>query len=342
MTLIAMWTFYLLSRGLSGMGDWVGYRVMYDTGGDYLVRQGRDPIFVGLMDVAAAVFGYEGYQTFRTVAFAAFTLVAARWAYLARGFTLVTALTISAALIIKSVVQFREGVAFLLLAWPLMGLYVDRASSSATRPRAAFAALVGAILGTLTHFGTAIYLGIWCGAAFLNFIPRRFLGWRYTPRALILLGIGGGVALGGTILLFPGPFVLLVVELAGGAYATPQLFGLKIAYWLTLGLLTFVAGSQVANAAKGCGPFGYAYAIVLGRLVLPAIFSACVLLVLTSFATVEITEWGNRLLVSLLQLSIILITIRGRANYLTLLISMVLLANETRSFLPYWGLAPPV
>jgi hypothetical protein len=342
MTLIAMWTFYLLSHGLAGMGDWVGYRVMYDTGGDYLVKQGRDPLFVGMISGAAAIFGYEGYETFRDVTFSIFTLVAARWAYLARGLTPVTALTISAALIIKSVVQLREGIAFLILAWPLMGLYVHRPATFTVRPRSAFAALVGAVVGALIHVGTAIYLGIWFGAAFLAFIPRKFLEWRYTPRALLLLGIGSGFALGSTIIIFPEPFKSVLIELAGAAYATPQLFALKVVYWLTLGILTFATGGQVLNAAKGCSPFGYAYAVVLGRFVLPLIFCASVVLVLTSFATVEITEWGNRLLVSLLQLSIILITIRGRANYLTLAISIILLANEARSFLPFWGLDPPV
>jgi hypothetical protein len=337
-----MWTFYLLSHGLAGMGDWVGYRIMYDTGGDYLARQGRDPLFVWLVSAGAAVFGYEGYETFRNVVFTVFTLVAARWAYLGRGLTPVTALTISAALIIKSLVQIREGIAFLILAWPLMGLYVHRPGKTAERPRAAFAALAGSVLGALTHIGTSIYLLSWCGAGVLTVIPRKFLNWRYTPRVLVLLGISAGVALGTTIVFFPRPFESFRLEIAGEADSTPGIFGLKVAYWLTLGCLTFATGAQVARAAKGCSPFGYAYAITLGWFVLPMIFTTSLLLVLTAFRTLEITEWGSRLLVSLLQLSIILITVRGRANYLTLLMAAVLLANESRSFVPYWGLAPPV
>jgi hypothetical protein len=150
------------------------------------------------------------------------------------------------------------------------------------------------------------------------------------------------MGVGAIVVAFPKPFQDAVVEIAGGAYATPQLFGLKIIYWLTLGALTFATGGQVIRAAQGCTPFGYAYAIILGRFALPLMWSACIVLVLTSFATVEVTEWGNRVLVSLLELAIILITVRGRANYVTLLISMLLLANESRAFLPYWGLDPQV
>jgi hypothetical protein len=342
MTLIAMWTFYWASNGLAGIGDWSAYRLMYDSGGDYLSRNGRDPGFVWLISAAAWAFGYDGYETFRTVLFSIFTLVAARWAYLARGLTPVTALTIFATLIVKSTVQIREGVAFVLLAWPLIGLYVQRPKGVVRRPRTAFAALVGAVLASLTHFGTSIFLGVWLGAAFLTLIPRKFLAWSYTPRALLLLGLGFGLSLGGVIVAFPQPFESLAVDLAGGVYSTPQTFLLKTLYWLTLGLLTFGVGHQLVKAAQGCSAFGYAYAVVLGRFALPLICSACIFLVVSAFSIIQITEWGNRLLASLLELALILITVRGRANYLTLLMALILLANAARSFVTYWGLAPPV
>ena len=341
MVLIAMWVFYWSSKGLAGMGDWVAYRYMYDSGGGYLAHQHRDPVFVGLISAAAWALGYDGYQTFRNILFALFTLVAARWAYLSRGLTPVTALTIFATLIIKCTVQVREGIAFFLLAWPLIGVYVQT-SGAAVRRRAAFGAFVGAAVASFTHAGTAIFLLVWLGAGSLSIIPRKFLAWKYLPRSLLVFGVGAGLALGAIIVLFPQPFQNLVVELAGGAYATPQSFVLKTLYWLTLGLVTLALGNQLVSVGRGCSPFGYAYTIALGRLALPLICSTCIFLVVGGFRTGEVIEWGNRLLVSLQELAIILITIRGRANYLTLLIAVLLLSNEARSFLSVWGLAPPV
>lgn len=342
MVLVAMWVFYWSSNGLSGMGDWVAYRRMYDTGGGYLAPQGRDPAFVWLISAAARVFGYEGYQTFRNVLFAAFTLVAARWAYVSRGLTPVTAITIFATLIVKCTVQIREGIAFVFLAWPLIGVYVQRPNQAAKAPQSAFRAFVGALLALFTHSGTSIFLGVWLGAGALTVIPRKFVAWRYTPRALLLFGVSAGVSLGAVILVFPHPFEALVVALTGGLYATPQTFIWKTLYWLTLGTLTLALGNQLVTVGRGCSPFGYAYAISLGRFVMPLVCSGCIFLVISALRTGEVIEWGNRLLVSLLELALIVITIRGRANYLTLLIALILLANESRSILPYWGLAPPV
>jgi hypothetical protein len=315
---------------------------MYDSGGGYLRVQGRDPLFVWLITAATWVFGYQGYETFRNVAFFLMTLVAARWAYLARGVTVVTALTIFAALISKFVVQFREALAFLILAWPLFGIYAYRHPKLLKRPRSLIAPLVGAVIGAMIHIGTAIYLGMWLGAAFLTAIPQKYLNWRLTPRALILLGTAGGLALGIIITVFPQSFVNLVVELAGGAYASPDIFVLKIMYWGVLGVLTYITGGQVVAAARGSGPFGYAYALILGRFALPLIFSTTGFLVVTSFSTPEVTQWGVRILVSMLQLALLIVTLRGRANYVTLLFSTLLLVNESRAFLTTWGLTPTI
>jgi hypothetical protein len=198
------------------------------------------------------------------------------------------------------------------------------------------------VVAAFTHFGTSIFLGVWMGAGALTLVPRKFLAWRYMPRTLLIFGVAAGLSLGASIVIYPQPFERLVLELTGGASTIPQVFLFKILYWLTMGLLTIALGSQMVKAAVDCGPFGYAYAITLGRFALPMVCSTCVFLVVSSFTLVNVTEWGNRILVSLLELAIILITLRGRANYLTLLMSMLLLANEARAFVPYWGLDPPV
>jgi hypothetical protein len=132
---IALWASALVVVAMAALywhfsgpifADWIGYSQLWDNDGGWLLREGRDPLFVSLLHQSRRLFGQNGYGEFRFALFAVFAAVGARLAYLMRAewvsVLFVVPIVISA-FMLKSLVQIREGLAFLIVVLPLISVF---------------------------------------------------------------------------------------------------------------------------------------------------------------------------------------------------------------------------
>lgn len=313
----------------SGFGDWLGYAEIWDQDGGWLANQGRDPLFVTIVHQSRQVFGDGGYAVFRDVLYGVFTLAAARFAYVMRS-RQVSALyvvpIVAAALLVKSLVQIREGMAFVIAVVPLVGVF--RASRSGW-----LVAGIGALMAVLMHFGALLFVVCWAVASVLYLAPDRLLGGKGARTSLMALGLALGVAMSVAILAFSKVLELALEDL-GSDTTAPAIGGAwKYVYWIVNGGLVLLVRQQLLNAAWGSRKFGYAYATVLGSVVLPIIYTVCIILVFNQFYLPVITSAAVRLLFSGVEAALLVIGFRGKANWLTAAIAVILIADQLRLLL---------
>lgn len=252
--------------------DWYGYAKIFEEGGAWLADQGRDPLFLVLMQGAIALFGADGYDDFR-VALGWGFITFAGWLGLGAGWQRAPGSAIGGVGLALAVVNFgwtrftvqiREGLAMILVLLALRWASHDRHRTLTTL------LLVGA---ALIHSGTALVLLGWLVALLTT--PSETNDSRHLG-----LGLAGGFVLG----------LLAFIGFDAGGAAT-DLFdrteqaeaeGLsKALYWAVLGTCSWAAASAAATAHAGDPS-------TLGRavrhwswLLMPAVFG----LLLAEFAT---------------------------------------------------------
>ena len=332
---IALWASALVVVAMAALywhfsgpifADWIGYRQLWDNDGGWLLREGRDPLFVSLLHQSRRLFGENGYGEFRFALFAIFTAVGARLAYLMRaGWVSVFFVVpiIISAFMLKSLVQIREGLAFLIVVLSLISVF---------RPKGGgwFIAGIGAIAGTLTHAGAGIFVLAWAVACGFYFGPARLLGSKGVRDALLLVGVALGVAVTAAIFQF-SQFLEFSLQDIGTDTTVDATGGIwKYLYWLFNGLLMLLTRHQLLSAAWGSRKFSYSYATVLGSLIIPLIYTTCIMLVFSNFYLPIITASATRLLFSTMEIGLIIIGLRGKANWMTLPIALALVADQFR------------
>lgn len=306
--------------------DWIGYSDLFDFEGGWLVRQGRDPLFVGLLQAARKLFGVNGYVTFRFILFTGFALLAARFAYAMpnrRVWPILSAALILAALLLKSLVQIRECLAFLLVALPLISVFRHGRGGW-------IAAGVMALAGAFMHAGATLFLVAWLAASALALASPRILRARQLAAVLLVLGVGLGAAITAVVFRYSQTLDFALQDL--GADTTAKAIGgfWKYAYWVAIGFLTLIARHQLLDAARGSRKFGYSYSIIIGSFILPLTYTVCLFLIFSRFYLPSLTTLSIRFLFSSMQLGLIVIGLRDKANLWTFNIASVLLLDAFR------------
>ncbi|MGH6992549.1 MAG: hypothetical protein ACREEH_04355 [Caulobacteraceae bacterium] len=314
-----------------GLPDWDGYDSLYFNRGGWLADEGRDPAFVWFIDHAGAVFGGMGYDAFRKVTFAVFGLVAAwlasitpRQDRLGDFSWLFVAVAILSALLLKSLVQIREGLAFLCILVPMAWML--------RRPRAGgvFSA-IGSALGGAVHAGAAMFGGVWLGAFFLIALRDQALQGRWLRNALLIFGVSCGLAAALFVRAHPWFDTQLLQDLGVDSSADVQTGLWKEAYWLLNGVITAILVHHIALEGRG-RRFTLAWLLTLGWALLPGLYTACVVLTFSHFELPTVTTFFVRAYFTVSELAILAIAFQGTAAKACLFAALAMLAERARIF----------
>jgi len=312
--------------GRCGLTDWNGYRAMYDGGGTYLARQGRDPLFVWLIVEAGDLLGGGGYEVFRLILFSVFAMVGACWAgasVLAGSGLLASLLVVGAAFLLKSLIQIREGLAFLVLLASLAGL-------ARANPRVMAASGFGALVAALIHSGTAIFLLAWLAALTVRGGDGPPRGRRRLALWLTVGAVAVGVGVAQLISLDAAALEDSLRDFGVDNTGAVEADAWKFLYWLAMGGLVIVVRNQVIGAAGGCGAFGESYATVIAAGLLPMVYVVCLLLVFTRFDSAAVVSLSIRMLLTTIELGLMIVAVRGRANWITAGVAAVSIVDQAR------------
>jgi hypothetical protein len=274
--------------------DWQGYQALYEGSADWLGPSG----FMAVLAGARWLFGPDGYGLFRLALFGVFAGFAARLAYvmpvqrrLGWATALMTGGAVLASLGPKSVVQIREGLAFVVfLAGP-----------------------VGALIAPLIHAGIAPLSAVWLVA----WSPRRVPAW-----ALTIASVSIGLALALLTIAHGDEVATYAASLGVDVSARVRGGWLKLGYWAALGGATWVLRARLADGDR----FGEA----LGSGLLPAVYVFCAALVAAGFATPAVTSMGVRVLITAMDLALLRVCLRGRADVASAVVMVGMLCDELR------------
>ena len=310
--------------------DWDGYGRLYDDEGGWLLRKGREPGFVWLISQARAVFGQDNYSEFRFSLFCVFTLFAA-WlaskmpdqAAIRPITSLVTALIVLLAFLLKGLVQIREGVAFLFIVAPAVTIFRDQRGGM-------FRSGVGAVLAAVIHAATMFLSGAWLSAVGIWLLPNRIVASVLLQRVLLALSIVVGATLALTVLRNIDDVNFLLQDFGVDRYSDTQSGLWKYLYWLVNGAFVILVRHQLLASVKTAPKFAFAYATAIGTILLPAVYSICLVLVATNFQIAAVTSMAIRILFTATELALIIIALRGRADLGTAAMAVVMLVDRAR------------
>ena len=310
--------------------DWNGYARLYDDEGGWLLSEGRDPAFIWFIQYAHHFFGQNGYATFRFTIFSVFTAFAMWLVYampIQRGYgplsAALTALIVLTTFLLKSLVEIREGLAFLFILIPVVAMYGRfRHGMIGTG--------VGAVSAALVHAGTVLFSVNWLLGAGLFALPDEMLAGRVIQRWLLVLAVllGGLLA----VTLFQNaPAVGLLLQdfgIAGSGEAQGGLW--KYLYWIANGAIVLIIRHQVLAAIRGVPKFPYGYASAIVSFAMPLAYSVCVMLVFANFHIPTATSMVIRLLFTSMELGLIITALRGQANLLTAAVAVAMFVDRAR------------
>jgi hypothetical protein len=310
--------------------DWLGYQNLYLGEGSWLSVQGRDPGFIWLLEAGYALFGPEGYETFRLVLFVLFTAFASWLAYsiptqirVGPFSMLLTVAVTLCAFLLKGFIQIREGVAFMFVLAPAVVMYGQG------RRGIPWSGL-GGIVAPLIHAGAALLTAAWFLAMGLFWLGRRALASRLLISALTVSAIGVGALVALEIFRSVGAVEFLRRDIGIGETPWVQAAGWKYAYWALNGLIVMVLRHQILDATNDMDGFPRAYAVSVGAIILPLAYAVCAVLVFGNFNLLAVTSVMIRLLLTSLELAVIIICLRGRGDWLTAGIAAAMLADRAR------------
>jgi hypothetical protein len=316
-----------LAYASSDAPDWQGYEVLYEGSADWLTPNGLSPLFMALLGGARWLFGPEGYGLFRILLFALFAGFAGWLAYimpmqrrLGGASALMASGTAMTALLLKSVVQIREGLAFVVVLMGILAVLRHK-TPRFVRPG------VSVAVAPLIHAGIASLSGVWLIACALVWAPRNVLTSRWLHRAVGLSALAAGSYLALAVISNGEAIAAYVAGLGVETSAIAQGGTIKIGYWAALGGVVFVLGRQVLVCD---GKLTIAFSIALGVGLLPLAYGFCLVLVLANFYVPAVTSMGIRVLITGLDLALVTVCLRGRANKLTAGVMIFMLADELR------------
>jgi len=317
--------------------DWQGYRMIYDSGGAWLARDGRDLGFVFFVDRAFAVFGDGGYERFRFVLGAAFVGFAGWLAWIAPAQRIgiwqipAVAAVVLAAFLLKSSIQIREGLAFGLVIISVINLYRGKNYAWTFIPL---------LIGLSMHTGMAPFV-LALVAAYSSVFLLELAHGRHAERAAtepgyLRLLFGIGIALGVFLAVALANFSGLAYALTDfGVYqrTTSDTTGLaKAFYWTVTGVLVFMMRQQLVSSMRIRMPkAAFTYTQILSSVMLPGCYALVVILLLTGQAPV-VVSFAGRMLVTLMHAGLVILVLRGRAGFATTGIALWMLADAIRLY----------
>lgn len=322
LTMTAMAALYWTLSG-PDLPDWLGYSQIYDRDGGWLARQGRDPIFTALIRGAHAMFGGEGYADFRLSLFAVFAIASGSLAYrmsASQATPLGIVLIVVSVFFLKSLVQIRECLAFVIMLWPMAGVL--------DRKHAALVSLVAVTAAIFTHSGLMVFGLAWVIAFLATSTAPRLIEWKGLAFWLAVLGVAAGCL--ATVLLSQDAGELEYSFQDFGAQRAANAVGgsWKYAYWLFNGVLALMIRRMVWDASDTMGPFLSWFFKVLGGLALPAVYAVCLILVLTDFHLPALTALMARMFLTIVEACLLVIGLRGRAGLYSVAVAAAVLAEQ--------------
>lgn len=310
--------------------DWLGYKILYEQEGGWLADQGRDPLFVALVGAGRAVFGEDGYSSFRfalAVYFLGFSYLLCIGRVLPISQTVSSFTSIAIALLMFATtrfsVQIREGVAMTVALYALAPLL----RTGALPLRSWFLVVVSSLI----HVGTGLFLtailmsyGLARGGILAVQRPQRMQGWWFGAFLT-----GGLLAL---IVLKIGNTGELVDSLFGDRESTDASALSKIAYWTGMGVVCFLSARGACRAYNT--PLDSLrlriFVRILASVLLPAIYGMTVMQLLSSGPPVMISD-TTRAMQMVIGTLILLISLRRRLSLPLAATSLLLIADQLRA-----------
>jgi hypothetical protein len=305
--------------------DWRGYYQIYVGAGAWLADRGRDPLFVFLVNRAAALFGREGYETFRHLAFAPFAVTAAWLAataprQLIRPSIIAIVICIIAILPVKSLVQIREGLGFLIVIFASRLIILGNGRSFIITTLLALASLV--------HIGLAVFLLIYL---FINLFPKAITKRKHYIVALALFAFGA--ILGAFLISAPSTAVAITQEIGTGSDASIQNSYIKSIYWLAQGAAVFLLSSRLRSSASIMQGQSRLFILSIAVWILPLLYGLCLTLSLAGSSIAILASAAIRLLFTAMELSLVITLWRGGIGALTLGVCGFMILDRCRILL---------
>jgi hypothetical protein len=224
--------------------DWQGYKALYEGSADWLTPNSVAPLFIAFLDGARGIFGEQEYGLFRLALFAIFATFAAWLAYimpiqrrLGGASALMTGGAVLTALLLKSVVQVREGLAFIVVLVGVLAL-LRRGHFGGARSGAAV------LIAPFIHSGIGPLSGVWLVALSLSRAPWKVLERRWLHRALAATSAIIGLALG-LLVVGNGETIAVYAASAGIDISAAEQGGFfKLLYWAAVGVAVLILARQ--------------------------------------------------------------------------------------------------
>ena len=160
----------------------------------------------------------------------------------------------------------------------LCGVADDRCLSREDRGR--LAAGVGAFAGALIHIGAGAFVVAWLVAYALYLSPAWVLRGRGVGWTLSALGVSAGAIAVSLIFRFSTAIEFNLQDFGVDTSAEAVGGVQKYVFWICLGVGVLISRGSSYRRPRGARKFGYAYAIVLGALILPGLYVLCATLVI--------------------------------------------------------------
>lgn len=274
--------------------DWQGYQALYDGSSDWL----GPGVFTVFLGGARWLFGADGYGAFRLALFIVFGGFATGLAWtmptqprLGAASALMCAGAVLAAMGLKSIVQIREGLAFVVFL---------------TGP-------VGAVAAASIHLGLAPLSAAWLFAR---------APWRVSAWLMSLVGLAAGLALATVAITHAEEVRAYAVSLGVDVTAPVEGGWLKIGYWVALGFAAWVLRARLRDGDR--------FDAVLASGLLPAAYGFCAALLGARFETPSVTSMGVRVLFTAMGLALLRVCQLGRADVATAIVALGMIGDELR------------
>ena len=182
-------------------------------------------------------------------------------------------------------------------------------------------------LAPLVHAGVAPLSSVWLIACALAWVPCKILTSRWLRESIGLIALTVGLSLAAAVIANGDPIGVYIAGLGVETSAIAQGGPIKIGYWGALGVVMLVLGRQVSVCE---GKLALAFSILLGVGLIPLSYGLCLGLVMANFRIPAVTSIAIRVLITGLDLALVMICLRGRANMLTAGAMLFMLADELR------------
>ena len=312
--------------------DWLAYLSIFGDEGAWLSEQGRDPLFLFLVDLARNALGPDSYEDFRAITglyLGAFTALLAfgrvlrpragevsSWALIAviLGFALT-----------RFTIQIREGIAATLILWALASMI-----SSSTRAKGSRLAWILLLAAALIHVGTAVYLAVAMLVALLPGLRSPERASQGTWSALWCLAVVVAISVP---LAFSGSddANFLARSIGERVDDISVLTTEKVLLQLAYGAVVWTVGRQTRLLADGLQPQSSARAFVrlLGGPLLVCLYGLTVTSVLVSEPNAIISSY-SRFVYLCLGLCLVLAAFGGGRRMPLILSSLLLIGDQVR------------